>query len=162
MLRRSTLRASSSRVAFPSQTSVIKRHLLNKMSKPVIAVMGATGAQGGSVVDALMKSGKWNVRGITRDPKSAKAEALRAKGVEVVKANAGNKEEIEQAFKVSHFDSLQFVIFFFFRALMGSSPSRTSGTPRSTPTTFPRRSARVSSSLTPPQPLASSTTYGGT
>lgn len=70
------------------------------MSKPWIAVMGATGAQGGSVVEALLKSGKWNVRALTRDPKSARSEALRAKGVEVVKAHSGNKEEIEKAFQV--------------------------------------------------------------
>lgn len=70
------------------------------MNKPIIAVMGATGAQGGSVVDALLKAGKWKVRALTRDPKSARCDALREKGVDVVKAHAGNKEEIEKAFQV--------------------------------------------------------------
>lgn len=72
------------------------------MNKPIIAVMGATGAQGGSVVDALLKAGKWKVRALTRDPKSARCDALREKGVDVVKAHAGNKEEIEKAFQGAH------------------------------------------------------------
>jgi len=67
------------------------------MSKKLIVVFGATGQQGGSVVNALLKSGKWNVRGVTRDPESKTSKALKEKGVEVVKAHCSNKEEVENA-----------------------------------------------------------------
>jgi uncharacterized protein YbjT (DUF2867 family) len=60
-----------------------------------------TGAQGGSVADALLKSGKWHVRGITRKPDSDKAKEWAKKGVEIVKADLGNKAELEKAFKGS-------------------------------------------------------------
>ncbi|KAG9286193.1 hypothetical protein G9A89_014179 [Geosiphon pyriformis] len=68
-------------------------------SKPIVAVSGATGQQGGSVVNALLATGKYNVRGLTRDPSSAAGKALAAKGVEVVKANLSNSEDVERAFK---------------------------------------------------------------
>jgi uncharacterized protein YbjT (DUF2867 family) len=35
--------------------------------KPLIVVVGATGRQGGSVINALINSGKWTIRGITRN-----------------------------------------------------------------------------------------------
>jgi len=59
-------------------------------SKKVITVLGATGAQGGGVVDALLAKGEFKVRGVTRDVKSEKAQSLAQRGVEVV---AGNVEE---------------------------------------------------------------------
>ena len=37
-------------------------------------MIGATGAQGGSVVDALLADGKYKVRGATRDPESEKGK----------------------------------------------------------------------------------------
>lgn len=58
----------------------------------LIAVTGATGAQGGSIIDALLKEpSKWKVRAITRNTSSEAAKKLAAKGVEVVKADLGNK-----------------------------------------------------------------------
>jgi len=71
--------------------------VIQKMSKKLIVVFGATGRQGGSVVDALLKAGKWKVRGITRDPTSEVAKALTQKGVEVIKANSSIKEDLEKA-----------------------------------------------------------------
>lgn len=102
MLRRCSPRLTGRVSSLPTQTQVLRRSYPWRLSmnKPIVAVMGATGAQGGSVVDALLKAGKWKVRALTRDPKSARCDALREKGVEVVKANAGNKEEIEKAFQV--------------------------------------------------------------
>jgi hypothetical protein len=44
------------------------------MSKKIIAVVGATGKQGGGAVDALLKDGTFAVRAITRDSGSAKAK----------------------------------------------------------------------------------------
>lgn len=57
------------------------------MSK-LITVFGATGNQGGSVVRAILNdpalSREFKVRGITRDVSKPAAQALAAKGVEVV------------------------------------------------------------------------------
>lgn len=70
------------------------------MSK-LIAVMGATGAQGGAVVRALndMKDQGFEVRAITRDPTSSKAKAIEPLVKEVVKANGDDEESIIEAFK---------------------------------------------------------------
>jgi uncharacterized protein YbjT (DUF2867 family) len=38
--------------------------------KPLIVVVGATGKQGGSVINALINSGKWTIRGLTRQTTS--------------------------------------------------------------------------------------------
>ena len=43
-------------------------------SKPLIAVTGAPGAQGGSVVQYLLEDGGFRVRGITRNVDSEKAK----------------------------------------------------------------------------------------
>ncbi|WP_225440124.1 NmrA/HSCARG family protein [Amycolatopsis eburnea] len=47
-----------------------------------IAVFGATGRQGGAVVDALLNH-KATVRALVRDPRSDRAQALAARGVEL-------------------------------------------------------------------------------
>ena len=58
------------------------------MSKKIIAVTGATGAQGGGLVRAILadKSGEFAIRAITRKPAGDKAQALAKLGVEVVAA----------------------------------------------------------------------------
>lgn len=74
------------------------------MSSPqLITVYGATGAQGGSVVQSLLqnKSKAFKIRGITRNPDSDKAKALKEQGVEVVKADGLVKGEVVEAFKDS-------------------------------------------------------------
>ncbi len=55
------------------------------------------GAQGGGVVDALIKDGSFNVRGVTRNADSAKAKALAARGVEVVQANQHDPDSVKDA-----------------------------------------------------------------
>ncbi|KAE8356291.1 hypothetical protein BDV28DRAFT_127341 [Aspergillus coremiiformis] len=65
----------------------------------VIAVVGATGGQGGSVVDALLESGEFQVRAVLRNPIPEKADPLRARGVEVVQGNLEDKESLITAFK---------------------------------------------------------------
>jgi len=50
----------------------------------LVTVFGATGSQGGSVVNAVL-SGGYKVRGVTRHPD--KADQLRQKGVDVVKGD---------------------------------------------------------------------------
>lgn len=60
--------------------------------KKIITVFGATGKQGGSIVDMFVSDAKlkeeWAVRGITRDVSKPAAQALAAKGVEVVAVSA--------------------------------------------------------------------------
>ena len=56
-----------------------------------ILVIGATGNQGGGLVGHLLASKDWHVRGLTRSPQSEKAQALAARGVEVV---AGDMDDI--------------------------------------------------------------------
>ena len=67
----------------------------------VIAVVGATGAQGGSLVRAIMndKSGGFTARAITRDVNSDKAKALAELGAEVVSADINDPHSLVQAFK---------------------------------------------------------------
>ncbi|MYS49903.1 NmrA family NAD(P)-binding protein, partial [Streptomyces sp. SID6013] len=52
-----------------------------------IAVFGATGQQGGAVVDALLDH-KARVRALVRDPRSDRAQALAARGVELAAVRA--------------------------------------------------------------------------
>jgi uncharacterized protein YbjT (DUF2867 family) len=64
------------------------------MSK--ILVTGATGQQGGSVVEALIEAGH-TVRGMTRNTQSDKAKALRSHGVEVVKGDFSDSASLKAA-----------------------------------------------------------------
>jgi uncharacterized protein YbjT (DUF2867 family) len=68
--------------------------------KKIIAVMGATGAQGGSLVRAIMndKNSLFTVRAITRDSNSDKARELAAMGAEVVSADLDDQNSLEKAF----------------------------------------------------------------
>jgi len=66
-----------------------------------IAVMGATGAQGGGLVRAILndKQGGYTARAITRNVNSDKAKALAKMGAEVVQADVDNEESIRKAFE---------------------------------------------------------------
>jgi uncharacterized protein YbjT (DUF2867 family) len=68
--------------------------------KKTIAVVGATGAQGGGMVRAILadKSGGFAARAITRDPNSDKARALREAGAEVVGGDLDKPETLNNAF----------------------------------------------------------------
>ena len=68
--------------------------------KKVIVVLGATGAQGGGLVRAIMsdKSGEFSARALTRDVNSDKAEALKNLGAEVVAYNVDDYESLKAAF----------------------------------------------------------------
>ena len=69
-------------------------------NKKIIAVLGATGAQGGGLVRAILadKSGEFSVRALTRDVNSDKAKALAKLGAEVVKADIDNYDSLKSAF----------------------------------------------------------------
>jgi uncharacterized protein YbjT (DUF2867 family) len=72
--------------------------------KKIIAVIGATGSQGGGLVNAILAdpNGGFAARAITRDPSKDKAQALAAKGAEVVKADIDDVESLKQAFAGAH------------------------------------------------------------
>jgi uncharacterized protein YbjT (DUF2867 family) len=67
----------------------------------IIAVTGATGAQGGGVVNGLIGEKGWKVRAITRNPNGDAAKALAEKGAEVVSANYDDESSLAKAFEVS-------------------------------------------------------------
>ena len=68
--------------------------------KKVIAVVGATGAQGGGLVRAILAdpNGGFECRAITRDPGKDQARALAAKGADVVKADLDDVDSLKKAF----------------------------------------------------------------
>lgn len=68
--------------------------------KKIIAVVGATGAQGGGLVHAILadKSAEFKARAITRNVNSDKAKALANQGVEVVQADLDNLDSLKKAF----------------------------------------------------------------
>ena len=72
----------------------------------LLTVFGATGRQGGSVVDYVLNdpelSKQYKVRGVTRDLSKPAAQALRQKGVEVVKADSDDKESLKHAMQGAH------------------------------------------------------------
>jgi uncharacterized protein YbjT (DUF2867 family) len=69
--------------------------------KKIIAVVGATGAQGGGMARAILndKSSGFAVRALTRDVHSDKAKALAQLGAEVVAADVDDVESLKKAFK---------------------------------------------------------------
>ena len=71
------------------------------MGKKIIAVLGATGAQGGGLVRALLNDPdkEFHPRVITRNPNSDKAKELSDLGAEVVMADVDNEESIRSAFE---------------------------------------------------------------
>ncbi|KAK9770366.1 hypothetical protein AB5N19_13966 [Seiridium cardinale] len=68
------------------------------MSK-IIAVTGATGSQGGGVVNIMRKTPGWKVRAITRNSNSESAQKLAADGIEVVEATFDDEDSLVRAFQ---------------------------------------------------------------
>jgi len=70
----------------------------------VIAVVGSAGSQGGGLCRAILDdpSGGFSCRAITRDPGKEKAQALAAKGAEVVHADLDDVESLKKAFAGAH------------------------------------------------------------
>lgn len=66
-------------------------------SKNIILVVGATGAQGGSVARNLLSRGKYAVRALTRKPDSEAAQALRALGAEIVQGDLDDAASLRAA-----------------------------------------------------------------
>jgi uncharacterized protein YbjT (DUF2867 family) len=72
------------------------------MAKKIIAVTGATGAQGGGLVRAILADKEFAVRAITRKPDGDKAKELAKLGAEVVAADLDNEASLKKAFTGAH------------------------------------------------------------
>jgi uncharacterized protein YbjT (DUF2867 family) len=72
--------------------------------RKIIAVVGATGAQGGGLVRAIQANpaAGFVARAITRDVNSEKARALAALGAEVVAADVDDQASLARAFAGAH------------------------------------------------------------
>lgn len=70
------------------------------MNKKTIVVLGATGAQGGGLVRAILadREGAFSARAVTRDPSSDKAKELARLGAEVVAGDVDDEASLERAF----------------------------------------------------------------
>ena len=64
----------------------------------VIAVVGATGAQGGGLVRAILRGTEFVARALTRDPSAPKARLLAEAGAEVVAADLDDAASVRRAF----------------------------------------------------------------
>lgn len=75
------------------------------MSK-ILSVFGATGNQGGSVIRSILAdpvlSKEFKLRGITRNVSKPAAQALAAKGVEIVKADMSSAQDAASAVQNAH------------------------------------------------------------
>ena len=86
----------------------------------LLTVFGATGKQGGSVVETILAhpalSSQYKIRAVTRDPSKPAAEALKKKGVEVVAADLNVKASVHTAVEGSQVvfgvtDCMRFSLF---------------------------------------------------
>lgn len=68
-------------------------------NRPTIAVIGATSKQGGSIVRSLIKTGRYNVRALTRNGTSADAKKLEKLGAEIFVGDSSKKEDLRKAFQ---------------------------------------------------------------
>ncbi|KAI9889276.1 MAG: hypothetical protein M1814_005651 [Vezdaea aestivalis] len=72
-------------------------------TKKTVVVFGATGSQGGSVINSLLAdsgtASSFHIRGITRDPSKASAQALVKRGVECVTGDLDDPASLTSAFK---------------------------------------------------------------
>ena len=66
----------------------------------LLTVVGGTGTQGRSVIEAALKGEHGKIRALTRNTESQNAKDLAAKGVEVVKADINDESSLVKAFEV--------------------------------------------------------------
>lgn len=83
------------------------------MSKKIITIFGATGAQGGGLAHAILadKNSEFAVRAVTRDPGSDKAKKLAELGAEIVAADIDDKQSMAKALQGAY--GAYFVTFFW-------------------------------------------------
>jgi len=90
-----------------------RQEIMAMADKKVIAVLGATGAQGGGLVRAILAEpgGNFAARAITRDVNSEKAKALAKAGAQVVAADIDDEASLTRALDGAH--GAFFVTFFW-------------------------------------------------
>ena len=71
---------------------------MQSQAKPTISVIGATGSQGGAVARALLATGKYEVRALTRNTTSEAAKKLEALGAHLVQGNINNRADVDKFF----------------------------------------------------------------
>lgn len=83
------------------------------MAKKIITVFGATGAQGGGLVRAILNDphSEFSVRAVSRDVHSDKANELRALGADVVSGDVDDKDSVTKALEGAY--GAYFVTFFW-------------------------------------------------
>lgn len=70
------------------------------MSSPkLFVILGATGNQGGSVATTFLTEPGWQVRAVTRNTASPKAQSLAARGAQVIHADIDKPETLSAAFE---------------------------------------------------------------
>jgi uncharacterized protein YbjT (DUF2867 family) len=84
--------------------SGVRKEIQAMAAKKIIAVVGATGAQGGGLARAILAdpSGGFAARALTRKPDSANARELAARGAEVVACDLDDPASVERAFAGAH------------------------------------------------------------
>jgi uncharacterized protein YbjT (DUF2867 family) len=122
--------------------------------KKIIAVVGATGSQGGGLVRAILDdwNGPFAVRALTRNPDSATAKEFAARGAETVRMDLDDEASLRAAFDGAYG---AFVVTNFWERLTPgqnavrsrTSTPRTRRTPASPPWACPRPSWRPRSSM---------------
>jgi len=77
---------------------------MHMADKKIIAVLGSTGSQGGSLCRAILadSAGGFACRAVTRDTGKDKAKALATAGAQVVKADLDDIESLKKAFAGAH------------------------------------------------------------
>lgn len=81
--------------------------------KKIIAIVGATGAQGGSLARAILsdQNSEFSVRALTRDPESPKAKELASMGAEIVAGDIDAAESLKRLLDGAY--GAYFVTFFW-------------------------------------------------
>ncbi|TGO86139.1 hypothetical protein BPOR_0331g00040 [Botrytis porri] len=105
----------------------------------ILTIVGATGAQGGSIVTSALKSGDYKVRGITRNVENASAKTLTAQAVEMVAADTSDMASLVKASEASGSHAI-FVVTDFFAPVFGAEETvtieSTQGIPNNPPSTL--------------------------
>lgn len=70
-------------------------------SSNLLTVVGGTGTQGLSLVNAALQDGSYKIRALTRNVTSSKAKELADRGVHIVKADVNDEASLLKAFEVS-------------------------------------------------------------
>lgn len=92
------------------------------MSRKIVTIVGATGAQGKGVIKAFINNPAYHIRAITRNTSSSAAQALASQGLEVVAADVNDLSSLKSAFARSN---IIFGVTNFFEPFMAhNSPEK--------------------------------------